>query len=733
MEQPMGRSVQVTGDVSGQLAVGEHITQTQITNVYQQIQPREIDAETLAAAEAQLAALPLEGVPGPGALPRGSRMPLSPNPLFVGRAGDLGALAAVLKGGATVAIGQVRTAATTGLGGIGKTQLASEFVHRYGRFFGGGVFWLSFADPAAIPAEVAGCGGAGGLELRPDFEALPLEGQVRLVLAAWCSPLPRLLVFDNCEDEELLARWRPPSGGCRVLVTSRRGEWEAALGVRALRLDVLPRPESVALLRKHRPDLEAGVAEAIAAELGDLPLALHLAGSFLKRYRYAVRPDDYLEQLRDEGLLRHPSLEGRGAGYSPTGHEAHVARTFALSYARLDEADLTDALALKALARAAFFAAGEPIPRGLLVATLGLEGEEAALAAEDGLARLVELGLLEGEAGGGLKLHRLLAAFARGVADAAAQGEVEGAVITEARRLNEAGYPAPLLAWQPHLRAVIDAAQGREDETAAALYHELAHHLGDIGHYAAAQPYYERALDIREQVLGKSHPDTASTLDALGWLFYKQGDYEAASPYYTRALAIREQVLGGSHPDTATTLNNLGNLLWSQGKYTEAQSYCERALKIRRDFFGEEDPYVASSLNSLGNVHWSKKDYDRARDYYERALEIRKTTLGEIHPKVALSLRNLGALLYDQKDYEAAQPYFEEALTVYQKALLEEHPDAALVLNNLGVLFHVQGDYATAQRYYERALALAEEVLGSTHSRTRMVQRNLEALQRQTN
>lgn len=39
---------------------------------------------------------------------------------------------------------------------------------------------------------------------------------MKLVLGAWQSPLPRLLIFDNCEDEALLAQWRPPTGGAHV-------------------------------------------------------------------------------------------------------------------------------------------------------------------------------------------------------------------------------------------------------------------------------------------------------------------------------------------------------------------------------------------------------------------------------------------------------------------------------------------------------------------------------------
>ena len=213
------------------------------------------DEGTLQQSQEHLARLPLDAIPLPAPLPPGSRMPLSSNRLFVGRADDLRTLATALKGNATVAIGQVDITAATGLGGIGKTQLATEFVHRYGQYFLGGVFWLSFADASAIPGEVALCGDRDGLDLYPEAGSLPVEDQVRLVRAAWHSPLPRLLVFDNCEDEALLEQWRPAYGGCRVLLTSRRAQWDPTLVTHTVPLGVLQREESVALLRKHRPDL----------------------------------------------------------------------------------------------------------------------------------------------------------------------------------------------------------------------------------------------------------------------------------------------------------------------------------------------------------------------------------------------------------------------------------------------------------------------------------------------
>ena len=558
-----------------------------------------------AEAAAKLAELPLDDIPDPAPLPPGSRMPLSANPLFVGRQDDLRALARSLKVGETAAIGQI--AAATGLGGIGKTQLACEFVHRYGRFFEGGVFWMSFADEAAVPAEVATCGRSLGLH--PGYDGLPLDHQVRLVEEAWQSPLPRLLVFDNCEATRLLDQRRPRSGGARVLVTSRRSRWDPALGVKALPLDTLDRPVSVELLRRFRPDVPAedealgGIAEA----LGDLPLALHLAGSFLARYKEASfgQPAAYLDQLGRGDLLAHPSLQGKGSEISPTGHEAHVARTFALGYERLDPADPIDAVARKLLARAAHFASGEPIPRPLLLATLHLAGEDtdALLTAEDALDRLIGLGLLESGEGGRLVLHRLVATFVRGREEEDESREaVEVALLEEADRLSNAGYPAPLLAWQPHLRAVTDAAWEAENARSGGLCNTLGYHLRKIGDLVGARPYYERALAIHEKILGPEHPDTARSLNNLGFLLQAQGDLVGARPYYERSLAIREKILGPEHPDTAQSLNNLGGLLQAEGDLVGARLYYKRALAILEKCLGPNHPKTKIARKNLESL-----------------------------------------------------------------------------------------------------------------------------------
>jgi tetratricopeptide (TPR) repeat protein len=672
-------------------------------------------------AAARLNELPVDYIPEPGPLPPGSRMPLAVNPLFVGRQEDLRVLARSLKVEKTAAIGQVEIAAATGLGGIGKTQLASEFAHRYGRFFAGGVFWMSFADPASVPAEVASCG--RGLGLRVDYDALAIDQQVRLTAEAWQSSLPRLLVFDNCEEVQLLDRWRPRSGGARVLVTSRRSRWDPAFGVKVLPLGTLERSASLQLLRRFRPDLpaEEPALSGIAAELGDLPLALHLAGSFLARYREAPfgQPQAYLEQLRRGDLLSHPSLQGKGAEISPTGHEAHVARTFALSYERLDSADQTDVLAQKILARAGYFASGEPILRGLLLATLQMANAdfEAILVAEDALDRLIALGLLENR-GGPLILHRLVAAFARGQEEAKeARQAVEETLIQEAMRLNAVGYPAPLLAWQPHLRALAEGGWDRYDLGAAAVCAELANHLFAIGDYAGSRRFYERALSIHEKTCDHLSSEVAQSLSDLGELSLTQDDLEAACSFLERALEIRKRVLGMDHLKTADSLVSWGALLARRGDLTGAQIYQEQALAIRENLLGSEHAVTAASLYTLGFTLAERGDLDRARELLERALQVEERQLGLDHPSTAKTLGRLANVLQRGGDLAGARSYLERMLSTVERTLGMEHPDRGEALAQLGGIFLSQGNLKKARDYMLSALEIWEHVLGPTHVR----------------
>jgi tetratricopeptide (TPR) repeat protein len=664
--------------------------------------------------------MPVDVLPDHGPLPTGSRMPLAPNPLFVGRGDELRQVARAVEGGdTTVALGQV--VASTGLGGLGKTQLAVELVHRYGRFFAGGVFWLSFASADEIPIQVAACAGSGAAGLEADLSSRPLEERVKLVLGAWQSAVPRLLVFDNCEEESLLEAWRPTSGGCRVLVTSRRAQWSPTLGVTALPLDLLPRRDSIELVRRYRPDLAPDDPRlaAVAGMLGDLPLGLHLAGRYLLAYGAEVGLDDYLAELDQPALIQHASLLGEGLddSPSPTHHVQSLAQTFALCLGRLDREREVDRVAVALLARMAWMAPGEPIPRDLLASTL--EDVEPRLRA-DGVRRLGAVGLVE-EGNGWLRLHRLLVHFVRHEGpDPGAQPAVARALIRCGERAEQGHMTASALAMViPHL---IDAAgtagaDAGDERRVAELCTAVGRALQTAGDLRGARSWHVRALAIRERVLGPDHRLTVESLGGLAHVLFDCGEFDAARPLYERALAVRERVLGPHHPDTGEILNDLGILLHAQGE-PAARPLLERALAIAEQALGPDHQYIAIALNNLALQHQAQGDLAAARPLLERALAVRERALGPDHRDTAFSLNRLGHLLWAQGEFAAAGPLMERALAIRERVLGPDHFYTATSLHNLALLLRDQGDPTTAGTLFERALAIRERVLGPDHPDT---------------
>jgi tetratricopeptide (TPR) repeat protein len=524
--------------------------------------------------------------------------------------------------------------------------------------------------------------------------------------------------------------WRPKGGGSRVLITSRRQHWTATSGVEPLQLQPLGRRASQELLlsprakgKKSTPaalladPATAAEADAICEALGDLPLALALAGAYLEttpsasltRYRADIEtaPLARLATTLDEPL--------------PTGHEASILKTFALSYDKLDANTPDDALARTILHRAACLAPA-PIPRHLLLRAAGLDPADAYAQeqADHALRRLATLGLIEELGDEGVRLHRLLAAYARLRAATPAEDSaaVEAALFNELDAINASGYPLVGLPYLPHLHSTAAVADARGDKTAATLLNSLGYLLKAQGNLVGAKRYYERALVICEKILGPGHPNTATSLNNLGLLVETQGDLTAARIFCERALAIREQALGSYHPDTAGSLNNLGGVLKEEGDLAAARAYSERALSIYEQTHGPWHPNTATVLNNLGSLLQAQGDLTGAFVYLDRALVIDEMNYGQNHPNLATDLNNLGSLMKIQGDLARARPYLERALEICEQSLGPNHPDTARGLNNLGNLLQAQGDFVGAQSYLERALAISERTLGPTHPNT---------------
>jgi tetratricopeptide (TPR) repeat protein len=91
--------------------------------------------------------------------------------------------------------------------------------------------------------------------------------------------------------------------------------------------------------------------------------------------------------------------------------------------------------------------------------------------------------------------------------------------------------------------------------------------------------YFEQALEIRRQLFGDLHPETATSFNNIGTSYYESKKYAEAIQYLQKAVETRQQVLGDEHPDTNDSLYNLAVCLVNLKKLKDAYERVNRQLK----------------------------------------------------------------------------------------------------------------------------------------------------------
>ncbi len=596
-----------------------------------------------------------------------------------------------------------------GMGGVGKTQLALEYAYRHASDFDL-VWWLRAEQPTTLLEDYAKLAGPLGLTVTSEGELAAIAAAVRERLAhrdRW------LLVFDNANEPEELEHLLPHAGG-RVLITSRN---PACPFASKFDVPTLRRPASVEFLLRRTGQDDDAAADALAEQLGDLPLALEHAAAYMVETGSSAAAYLLLFCTRRNELW--------AKARPPIGYPATVGTTWTMAVERLrsEEPRAVDLLNLCA------FLAPEAIPRTLLT------HNHVALPSEvgDAVADPLRLNRLVGAlrryslvevTGEGLSFHRLVQAAAR---DALGPNDrrrwVEVAVA-----LMLAGFPydrevfatwAPSGALLAHaLTASVHAKEEAQDlEAARRLLNKTGEYLLVRAEFEKAKDGFARALELAEDAGGFDHFEVGEYVNNLGCVLRGQGDLAGAKAAFERAIRIAEANSGPNQREVAISVNNLGTILRDLGDLAAARAASERALGIDEAIFGPDHPKVATDVNNLGKVLQELGDLPGAKAAFERALKIDEASFGPDHPEVATDVHNLGNVLKDMSDLAGARAYLKRALAIFDKQLGPEHPNVATVLINLGRVVRAKGDLTGARAAFERALGIREKCPRASASR----------------
>lgn len=111
--------------------------------------------------------------------------------------------------------------------------------------------------------------------------------------------------------------------------------------------------------------------------------------------------------------------------------------------------------------------------------------------------------------------------------------------------------------------AALELAESDEDETArlTPTLESLAETFWYQQKFDLAALILRRLLRNYERRLGKKHFDVGIVANNMAMLYHAWGKYAEAEPFYRQALDIKEGILGKTHPDVAVILGNYRDLL----------------------------------------------------------------------------------------------------------------------------------------------------------------------------
>jgi len=543
------------------------------------------------AVRQHLTALVLGWKPEPGTAAQPTRAPAFRRvrfrvPLaaahFTGRNAELDAIDEALG----VAERAVVTQAITGLGGVGKSQLAARYVHQHTEEYDV-VAWTRAEDGGI--ADLSELAGELGL---PVAQLTPVQRAGSAL--RWLSGCDErwLLVLDNVAAPEQLHHCCPSSGNGRVIVTTRnRGM--AQFGP-ALSVDVFDEQTAVEYLLATSGRAEDGDgATRLARALGFLPLALSHAGAYCAA---GMAFDDYLDLL---GAL--PAVE-----LFDSHPEASYAQTVASTWqVSIQAAERAAPLSRQVLAMAAYLAP-DAIPRELFDVLLN----DASSTAErkrllDAFNALHRLSLAEVR-DASISVHRLLQKTIRDDPVLRADETAAASALTAVAAAFPSDHGQPQTWPQserllPHTLAIAAALTppAAAGEGLVTLLNSVSDYLLRLDPGTRTIDMETRALAIAQWNLGPEHPETLTATANLAVTYQTTGRTKDATLLGEQVLADRERILGPEHPDTLRARANLTVSYWTAGRTGEAIELGEGVFADSERILGPEHP---DTLRARGHL-----------------------------------------------------------------------------------------------------------------------------------
>ena len=599
---------------------------------------------------------------------------------------------------------ECRLVTIAGVGGIGKSRLASEIATRMRARFLDGVYFVPLAplesEEMIIPAIAAAL----------NFQFVGRAGPLKQ-LGDLLQHKEILLILDNFEHltqgasniVELIER----ALDVKLMITSREllnisWEWVFNLsglqtkGDSASKSAQLPAVDLFSICMKKSlgrtlNDEELNPVSHICRLLEGIPLGIEIAAAHSAT---SSVQEIYEEIERDINAVESRMLDARSEHRS-------LQIVFEQSWNRLSDAEQS---LLKALA---IFRGGFDL--------LALEGIVAeALAYEKVLTNLVSKSLVHESDMRERKRFSLLEPV-RQFAESKFSDEVERLIIQK----DHLDYYLQLAeSAAHHLMGPNQVEQLRnleidQDNFRAALSFGSQSNLSKGTSLASALQGYWRPrgqmiegfqwAEAMYEKCDADHPDEKAAMALLASVFVERlGDYDRSIAYAEESLSHYQTT--EDQTGLARTSLALAQANWQQSDFENAKEFLKKALEIAKSI--NDSDLIAASLSLAGRIEYRLSNLDKALEYEKESLEL-YSEMG-CTSALASSLSNLGTITNSKADYKSAVTYLEEALQLYQA--VGDRYGESICMGNLGLFLQNQGKFDEAKPVLDRALKLKKEV-----------------------
>lgn len=683
----------------------------------QELSQAEQEALWMRVADAVDTAIQKGHVPTPQRATRTFRLPYPRNPYFTGRKEVFLQVAEQLAATGLCGI--------SGLGGMGKTQVALEFAYRQAAQYQH-AFWIRSDTPQALSANAADI--AEVLDL-PDR----LQDHAVTAVREWLENKENwLLVLDAADHLEVLQPLWPQSFRGHILVTSR-SPIQHRIGITSpIELQPLSDPEALAFfqIRAGRELSETGeisAATELARELGNLPLALEQAVAYVAANR--SRFDDYLKGYRRRRIqVLRPPIAG--------GYAESISTTWALNFREVEQlAQSADLLRFSA------FLAPDHIPLELIEEAAPDLGDSIASALRDvlddpltldeTLEPLTRYSLVRRNLSNRTySVHRVVQAV---ILDGM---PIENQKIWAERATRAIQKCFPKGAELDGRKAVRLIRHAQTCANHIAKYNfsfaeagylllDAATYLRKRAQYAESAHLLQQLLKIRESVLGSEHIAVAQVLEDLAKLYRAQGSYDTAESALLRGVQIIEKQCGPRDVESAPLLNSLAAVKRDKKEFQTAEIIAKEALEIQQEKLSPDDPRIAKTLTTLGSLLLERGDIDGAGALFSRAVTIEEIASGKHESNLAASLTALGEVRRRQGDLSSASQLIRRAISIDEDLRGPHHPGLAWSLCALARIYKDEGNSNDAVAVLQRSLEIRQTALGSNHPLTRQIANDL--------